>query len=80
LTPVLSEIKTPTLMISAKQSSMVPVDDAKAWTAAMPHGELLVIDSDSYHLAATNPEQCANATLQFIQKVERQARTHALRQ
>ena len=76
LTPVLSEIKTPTLMITTSKSKLVPLATMKEWIAAFPHGELHVIDSDSYHVAATRPEECAQVALDFFRKVERQGQAN----
>jgi hypothetical protein len=34
----------------------------------IPRSELLVLPGDSYHVAASDPDACARATLEFIRR------------
>ena len=40
----------------------------RAWQQQIPNSELLVLPGNSYHVAATHADRCAEETLQFILK------------
>jgi len=42
------------------------VEETRAWQQTIPDAELLVIPGNSYHVAASDAERCAQATLDFI--------------
>jgi hypothetical protein len=42
------------------------VDEVKAWQQKIPRSTLLALPGDSFHVAATDPDRCAQATLKFI--------------
>ena len=55
----------PTARITPDLNMHYRLDDyTDPWRA--PDAELLVLPSDSYHVAVTDPERCAQATLDFI--------------
>ena len=62
----LPKIACPTLVITSEGSQMTSVDETRAWQRQIPRSELVVIPDTSYHVAATSPEACAKATLEFI--------------
>lgn len=66
-------IACPTLVITTEASDLATVEETRAWQQQIPNAELLVLPGDSYHVAASHALQCAQATLQFI---ERHARNH----
>jgi hypothetical protein len=39
----------------------------------VPHSELVVLPGDSFHVAATDPDRCAEALLDFIRRHETEA-------
>lgn len=59
-------IACPTLVITTKESGLASVEQTRAWQERIPNSSLLVLDADSYHVAASHAEQCAEATLDFI--------------
>jgi pimeloyl-ACP methyl ester carboxylesterase len=66
-------IKCPTLVIMTKLSSQtnaaagqVPPEVVQK---GMPHAEILLLDLDCYHPAASHPDICAPAMLAFLQKL-----------
>ena len=67
----LPEIATPTLLISSDTSTLVPLADVVAARSAMQRARLLVLPRDSYHLAATHPDECLGAALRFIEAASR---------
>ena len=61
----------PTLVIVTEGSSHASVDETNAWVKQIPNAALKVLPGDSFHSAATNPDECAQATLEFIQRATR---------
>ena len=64
----LPTLACPTLVITTEGSGLASVDETRAWQETIPDSELLVLPGDSFHVAATDAEQCAQATLAFIQR------------
>ena len=62
----MSNIQCPTLVITTEGSGLASVEENRAWQRQIPNSELLVLPGDSYHVALTNPDACAKATLEFI--------------
>ncbi len=64
----LPKIACPTLVITTEGSGLATVDETRAWQQTIPDSELLVLPGDSYHVAASDAAQCAQATLAFIER------------
>jgi pimeloyl-ACP methyl ester carboxylesterase len=62
------KIACPTLVITTAGSGLASVDETRAWQQTIPDSELLVLPGDSYHVAASDAVQCAQATLAFIER------------
>src|SRR5439155_23768023 len=62
------QIACPTLVITTEGSGLATVDDTRAWQQTIPDSELLVLPGDSYHVAASDAAQCAQAALAFIER------------
>jgi len=69
ITDALPRIRCPTLVITTEGSGLGSVEEMRAWQRMIPRSELLVLPGDSYHVAASDPERCAQATLDFIRRV-----------
>jgi 3-oxoadipate enol-lactonase len=67
-------IACPTLVITTEGSGLASVDETRAWQKTIPDSELLVLPGDSYHVAASHAVQCAQATLEFIERRDPDAR------
>lgn len=79
--PVLPAIRCPTLVVitgdpNNPAQNLTGVASTRAWQSTIPQSELLVIPNDSFHVAATAPDEAAHATLQFIDRQE-EALRHA---
>jgi pimeloyl-ACP methyl ester carboxylesterase len=61
-------IACPTLVITTEGSGLATVDETRAWQQTISDSELLVVSGDSYHVAASDAVQCAQATLAFIER------------
>src|SRR5919204_2664613 len=62
------KIACPTLVITTEGSGLATVDDTRAWQQTIADSELLVLPGDSSHVAASHAAQCAEATLEFIER------------
>jgi len=60
------KIKCPTLVITTEGSGLASIEENRAWQEQIPGSRLLVLPGDSYHVALTDPDACAKATLDFI--------------
>ncbi len=68
ITPVLPRIQCPTLVITTEGSSLGSVAQTRAWQEKIPNSTLVVLPGDSFHVAATDPDRCARAALDFIER------------
>ena len=64
----LPKIACPTLVITTEESGLGSVERTRAWQQLIPDSELLVLAGRSYHVAATHAEECARATIEFIER------------
>lgn len=62
----LPKIACPTLVITTDGSGLASVEETRAWQQLIRNSELLVIPGNSFHVAASDAERCAHATLDFI--------------
>jgi 3-oxoadipate enol-lactonase len=70
----LLNIQCPTLVITTEESGLGSVERTRTWQEMIPDSELLTLPGNSYHVAATHPEQCAKATMEFISRRQESAR------
>lgn len=68
ITDALPRIRCPTLVITTEGSALGTVEEVRAWQRMIPRSELLVLPGNSYHVAASDAERCAQATLEFIKR------------
>lgn len=61
----LPKIACPTLVITTQKSGLDSVEDTRAWQQAIPNSALRVLPGNSDHVAASDPERCAQETLEF---------------
>ena len=65
----LPHIQCPTLVVASHGAGLASVADTRVWQEKIPRSELIPLAGDSYHVAATEPDRCAKATVEFIQRV-----------
>ena len=68
LSGLLKRIKAPTLLVTTDHSPLQSVETVLEVQREIPNSELLVLPSDSYHIAAVQPDECARQVLKFIKK------------
>jgi len=66
ITADVAKIKCPMLVITTEESGLASVAETRAWQEKVPHSELVVLPGDSFHVAATDPDRCAAALLEFL--------------
>jgi 3-oxoadipate enol-lactonase len=70
ITAILPQIKAPTLVITSDRGALAAVETVRSWQTRIPNSRLLVLPSSAYHLAAAMPEECAQATVKFIESLK----------
>lgn len=68
ITDALPRIRCPTLVITTEGSALGTVEEVRAWAARIPRSEVLVLSGNSYHVAASDADRCAQETLAFIRR------------
>jgi pimeloyl-ACP methyl ester carboxylesterase len=69
LSQQLPNIKVPTLMLTGDSGQLAAVEAVKQWHSLMPDCRLAIIKSNSYHIAAAEPETCVAELLDFLSKL-----------
>jgi len=64
----LPQITCPTLVITSEGSGVASVEETRAWQRTIRNSELLVLPGNSYHVAASDADRCAQETLAFIRR------------
>jgi 3-oxoadipate enol-lactonase len=62
----LPRIQCPTLVITTEGSALGSVDEMRAWQTRIKGSTLLALPGDSFHVAATDADRCAQAVRDFI--------------
>ena len=66
--PDLPQIRCPTLVVTSTASPMWSVEGTQAWQKLIPRSEFMVIESDSYHIAGSEPDEVAPRVRAFIDR------------
>jgi len=62
-------IKAPTLIVTTQESGLQAVEAVRQYAARIPNARVIVMDGDSYHIAAVEPETCSRHALAFMAEV-----------
>jgi pimeloyl-ACP methyl ester carboxylesterase len=65
---VLQRIKAPTLVMTADRSKMQSVEQTREYQKLIPNSRLVVLQSDSCHIAASNADERVTNVLAFIKE------------
>ncbi|HSV23579.1 MAG TPA: alpha/beta fold hydrolase, partial [Xanthobacteraceae bacterium] len=65
---LLQRIKAPTLLMTADRGQSQSVEKARQYQTLIPNSRLVVLQSDGYHIAASNSDECVTNVLAFIRK------------
>jgi 3-oxoadipate enol-lactonase len=64
----LSRITAPTLIVTTTESGLQSVEAVERYAARIPDARVIVLPGDSYHVAAVEPDLCAQHALRFIEQ------------
>jgi pimeloyl-ACP methyl ester carboxylesterase len=64
----LPKIQCPTLVVTTDGSGLASVDATRAWQQQIPNSTLVVLPGNSYHVAASHAQHCAEAARDFIDR------------
>lgn len=59
-------IAAPTLVVTTTGSGLGSVDSVRAWQQQIARSKLVVLDNDSYHVAASDPDETAALVRDFL--------------
>jgi pimeloyl-ACP methyl ester carboxylesterase len=62
----LPNIACPTLVVTTDGSGLGSVETVRNWQKMIPASELMVVPGNSYHVATTHAELCAQAAVDFV--------------
>jgi len=65
---VLQRITAPTLVITSDRSALQSVEKVRQYQVLIPRSRLAVLNSDAYHIAAANADECVTTVLAFIKE------------
>ena len=66
VTEEVSRIQAPALVVTTTGSGLGSVDQVRAWQERMPNSRLMVLENDSYHVAASDPDEVAQLMRDFL--------------
>ena len=64
----LSRITTPTLIVTTQESGLQSVEAVERYARRFPNARVIVLSGDSFHIAAVEPDLCAQHALRFMQE------------
>ena len=65
----LPRITAPTLIVTTQESGLQSVEAVKRYAKRISNSRVIVLPGDSYHIAAVEPDLCAQHALRFIEQV-----------
>lgn len=63
----LAKITAPTLIVTTQESGLQSVEAVERAAKRIPRAQVIVLPGDSYHIAAVEPDLCAEHALRFIE-------------
>jgi 3-oxoadipate enol-lactonase len=65
----LVHLAVPALIVTTRESGLQSVAAVERYAARIPDARVIVLPGDSYHIAAVEPDQCAQHALSFMREV-----------
>jgi pimeloyl-ACP methyl ester carboxylesterase len=75
LEDLLVHVSVPTLIVTTKESGLQSVAAVERYAARIPDARVIVLPGDGFHVAAVEPDLCAQHALAFMQEVSARAAT-----
>src|SRR6202023_4241580 len=76
----LPRITAPTLIVTTQESGLQSVEAVERYARRIPNSRVIVLPGDSFHIAAVEPDLCAQHALQFMAEVSQPKQTAASRE
>ncbi len=76
----LARITAPTLIVTTKESGLQSVEAVERYAARIPSARVIVLPGDSFHIAAVEPDLCAQHARRFMAEVSQPKQTAASRE
>jgi len=73
----LSHLAVPTLIVTTNESGLQSVAAVERYAARIPDARVIVLPGDSYHVAAVEPDLCAQHALAFMEEIAARTAAHA---
>jgi pimeloyl-ACP methyl ester carboxylesterase len=67
VTAEVARIEAPALVATTTGSGLGSVEEVRAWQERIPRSRLVVLDNDSYHVAASDPDEVAALVKEFLE-------------
>ena len=68
VTAEVGRIRAPTLVVTTTGSGLGSADEVRAWQTCIPASRLVVLENDSYHVAASDPDETAALVRAFLEE------------
>jgi 3-oxoadipate enol-lactonase len=68
VTSELPRVRCPTLVVTTTGSGLGSVDAVRAWQQTIPNSRLAELPGNSYHVAASDPDACAELVREFLRE------------
>ena len=65
----LARVTCPTLIVTTQESGLQSVAAVERYASRIPDVRVIVLPGDSYHIAAAEPDLCAEYALRFLQEI-----------
>ena len=75
----LAHLAVPTLIVTTNESGLQTVAAVERYGARIPDARVIVLPGDSYHVAAVEPDLCAQHALAFMEEIAARTAAHAPR-
>lgn len=66
VTAEVERIQAPTLVVTTTGSGLGSAEEVRAWQGRIPNSRLVVLENDSYHVAASDPDETATLVRDFL--------------
>lgn len=66
VTEEVDRIRAPTLVVTTTGSGLGSVEEVRVWQERIPGSRLVVVENDSYHVAASDPDETAALVRDFL--------------
>jgi pimeloyl-ACP methyl ester carboxylesterase len=70
---LLPRIAAPALIITTDRNALQTIETVLRYQPKIPNSRLLVVTSDAYHVAVSNPDECVTSALAFMEESKQPA-------